>query len=206
MKHHSDVGVYQFSWSNMVTAFWKRYPNPFSTHVLTEDVVDRRVSGNQLITKRLICKTSSLPGWAEKITGKINEVYLIEESVLDLDSKTFTTNTRNISLQNVMTTVENCVYSTSTGNQTVTQCHRNAWFDSKVYGFGGMIASYGLQSYKKNIVKTTNGYTYVLNSMFGENKDIKLKNSETNETGGSQKAKKGIYGKEALTLKSNYNI
>uniref|UniRef100_A0A672GX48 PRELI/MSF1 domain-containing protein n=1 Tax=Salarias fasciatus TaxID=181472 RepID=A0A672GX48_SALFA len=32
------------AWDHVVSAFWQRYPNPFSTHVLTEDVVYREVT------------------------------------------------------------------------------------------------------------------------------------------------------------------
>ena len=51
-KHHAEDTNYQFSWDTVVTAFWRRYPNPFSTHVLTEDVLERYREGNQLISKR----------------------------------------------------------------------------------------------------------------------------------------------------------
>ena len=100
--------------------------------------------------------------------GKFHDVYLVEESCVDLNTKTFTTYTRNISLQNVMKTDEKCVYSQNSEKQEVTLCHRDAWFDSQILGFGGMIASYGLQSYKKNIVKTSNGFNYVLEAIFGK--------------------------------------
>ena len=170
VKHHSEDSYYQFSWDRVVTAFWRRYPNPFSTHVLTEDVIERYRDGNQLISKRLICKTSRFPKWAEKFVGKFHDVYLVEESCVDLNTKTFTTYTRNLSLQNVMKTDEKCVYSQVTGNQDITLCHRDASFDSQILGFGGMIASYGLQSYKKNIVKTSKGFDFILGAIFGKSK------------------------------------
>ena len=183
-----------------MTAFWKRYPNPFSTHVLTEDVVERKICGNQLLTKKLICKTSSFPKWADSFVGKFHEVYLIEESILDIKAKTLQTYTRNISLQNVMKTDEKCVYSASAGNQEATLCQREACFDSKICGFGGMIASYGLQKYIKNIIRTSNGYNYVLTSLFGsKTPDAKLKRSGKTDTSSNRKTKiTGNYGSHAI--------
>ena len=211
VKYHTHEDIYSFKWDKVVSAFWRRYPNPFSTHVLTEDVVDRKVCGNQLITKRLICKTSSFPKWAESFVGKFHEIYLIEESILDLRSKTLVTYTRNVSLQHVMTTEEKCVYSVPTGsqetahsalarNQENTLCHRQAWFDSKITGFGGMIASYGHQRYIKNLVKTSKGYNYVLNSLFGSRtQDIKSNKSKSTETTSTPKTRQqGIYGKKTF--------
>lgn len=208
VKHYTVESVFQFNWHKVVAAFWRRYPNPFSTHVLTEDVVQRYRAGNQLITKRLICKTGKFPKWAEKFVGKFHDVYLVEESILDLDSKTFTTYTRNISLQNVLTTTERCVYSTSTGNQGATLCHRDAWFESQIHGLGGMISSYGLQSYKKNIIKTFDGYNFVLKSLFAnENHVTNSRSSETKKmTEGKNVVKKKEYGKEKLNLKPRFTI
>ena len=203
VKYNTEEIFFQFTWDRVVTAFWKRYPNPFSTHVLTEDVVERYRKGNQLISKRLICKTSKFPKWAEKFVGKFHDVYLVEESVVDLESKRFTTYTRNISLQNVMATEEKCVYSQNEGNQEVTVCHREAWFDSQICGFGGMIASYGLKSYKKNIVKTSNGYNFVLEALFGKtNLTANARLPETRKLTDNQAGVKKTKRKDSLKWKS----
>uniref|UniRef100_A0A672GS77 PRELI/MSF1 domain-containing protein n=1 Tax=Salarias fasciatus TaxID=181472 RepID=A0A672GS77_SALFA len=57
------------AWDHVVSAFWQRYPNPFSTHVLTEDVVYR--------------ETNRLPRWGERFfpSGMARSVYIIEDSI-----------------------------------------------------------------------------------------------------------------------------
>ena len=46
---------------------FQRYPNPWSKHVLTEDVISRKVEGPILKTVRLISKTNKLPKLAQKV-------------------------------------------------------------------------------------------------------------------------------------------
>jgi len=41
MKSYCTNCILKFNWDQVTSAFWRRYPNPFSRHVLTEDVVDR---------------------------------------------------------------------------------------------------------------------------------------------------------------------
>ncbi|EDQ84640.1 uncharacterized protein MONBRDRAFT_34617 [Monosiga brevicollis MX1] len=54
------------AWETITSAFWCKYPNPFSTHVLTEDVIDRSVDEQgRLHTKRLLSKTNRKPAWME---------------------------------------------------------------------------------------------------------------------------------------------
>ena len=37
-------GIFRFNWNQVTSAFWTRYPNPFSRHVLSEDIVSRWIS------------------------------------------------------------------------------------------------------------------------------------------------------------------
>lgn len=86
---------YAYPWSECVQAFFLRYPNPQAAHVLTADVVDRRIeqrpprspSGTPstvLCTSRLMLKRGSLPSWAPKNIIKNSESWVLEESEVDL--------------------------------------------------------------------------------------------------------------------------
>ncbi|KAL0149954.1 hypothetical protein M9458_054613, partial [Cirrhinus mrigala] len=68
------------------------------THVLTEDVLYREVtSDNLLLSRRLLTKTNRLPRWAERVfPGNLSRsVYIIEDSVVDLGNRSLTTLTWN---------------------------------------------------------------------------------------------------------------
>lgn len=82
-----------------------------STHVLTEDVVFREVTADhQLYTRRLFTKTNRLPRWAECFfpTNLSRSVYILEDSVVDPVTKSFTTYTWNLNHTTLMVCTEYC--------------------------------------------------------------------------------------------------
>lgn len=166
MKFYSGDSVFKFSWDQVVSAFWKRYPNPYSKHVLSEDVVSREIIGDKLVTKRLLCKSGRLPRWGERYFGGLKYVYIIEESVVDLSTRTLTTYTRNIGNQHWMSVEEKCVYTRSSECSNWVDCHRQAWIDSGVRGISSVVSSYGIQRFKKNLNKTIDGFNHVLTLLY----------------------------------------
>lgn len=166
MKYWSCSTCFQFEWSQVVQGFWCRYPNPSSLHVLTEDVLERRVEGQKLFTKRIFTKMSKVPSYLRRFTGGVRNIHFIEESVLDLTERTFVTYTRNIAMQNVMTVHEKCVYKVHEGNRSNVTCERQMWSSSNIAGFGNLIAIFGINQYRRNIESTNNGFNYILQSMF----------------------------------------
>ncbi|EPQ14680.1 PRELI domain-containing protein 1, mitochondrial [Myotis brandtii] len=66
VEHFLSQSVLQSSRDQVFAAFWQPCPNPYSTHVLTEDIVHREVTPDQkLLYRRLLTKTSRMPCWAE---------------------------------------------------------------------------------------------------------------------------------------------
>ncbi|WFD04019.1 aminodeoxychorismate lyase [Malassezia obtusa] len=91
------VPPFPFSWPACVHAFFLRYPNPQASHVLTVDVLDRRIDQRPpkapseppsfvLCTTRLLLKRGSLPSWAPKNIIKNTEAWVLEESEVDLSA------------------------------------------------------------------------------------------------------------------------
>lgn len=163
----SISSVFQYSWDQVAVGLWHRYPNPNSKHVLTEDVISRRIEGNKLVTKRLITKTNKIPKWGEKLIGGDRRVHLIEESVVDLDSRTFTTYTRNITLQSIMTIEEKCVYKNDPENTSSTICNRSGFFTSPLsFYLRKPIEIFTMKRFRKNGDKASLGLDFVLSSLF----------------------------------------
>ncbi|KAI3387704.1 hypothetical protein SNEBB_009778 [Seison nebaliae] len=103
----SFIGVFHFpeSWNDVAVGFLSRYPNPFATHVLSEDVIDRKVDVKRGVidTLKLLTKTNKLPKWGEHFfSGKRKQVYLIERSIIDIKKKSIQSHTRNITMGNIM--------------------------------------------------------------------------------------------------------
>lgn len=165
VKQYENDTVFQFNWNQVAQGFWQRYPNPNSSHVLTEDTVLREVKNGVLYTKRLLTKTNRVPKWGERFVSK-NIVKIVEESVVDPKTKTLTTYTRNLGYAKVMSIVEKVVYKVSEDNPNWTVAHRSAWIDSQVFGFSRAIQAFGLDRFKKNCNLMYTGFNYVLAHMF----------------------------------------
>lgn len=166
MRYYESSQTFKYNWEQVVKAFWCRYPNPYSSHVLTEDVVHREVDdcGN-LLTKRLISKTSSAPKWTERfLSSKL--VYIIEESILDPKLKTLTTYTRNIGLKHLMTIEEKVTYRSTGDTNNWTIAERKAWIDSHLFGLSSAVQRLGLDRFRKNVSKACQGFNFVLNALY----------------------------------------
>lgn len=163
MKNFEGLGTFHFDWRQIATSYWKRYPNKYSKHVISEDVIDRKVDPTgRLITKRLFVKTNSTPKWIERLMGTKN-VHILEESIVDPIKQTLTTITRNLGMTNLMKVEEVCVYKPHNENPTWTVVERKANFDSKLSGLKRMaILKLGFERYKFNIRKTDSGFNQVL--------------------------------------------
>ncbi|XP_046368079.2 PRELI domain-containing protein 1, mitochondrial-like isoform X2 [Haliotis rufescens] len=166
VKFHATSSVFKYSWDQVACAFWQRYPNPFSKHVLTEDVVNREMRQDGLHTTRLLTKTNPVPKWGERFVPGPRQVCIVEESIVDPEKKIITTYSRNIGMQKLMSIEEKCVYKVNPDNGMQTLCERSAWITSSVFGLGYAIQKFGVERFKKNITKSCKGYDYILDKLF----------------------------------------
>lgn len=162
-----NVYTYHFDWKQIATAFWKKYPNKHSKHVLSEDVIDRTIDkNNHLITRRIFVKTNSCPKWVERFLPS-RKVHVLEDSYVDPERQTLTTVTRNLGMTNLMTLEETCVYKPHPENSLWTIVERKAVIDSKLYGIKGRaLKAFAYERYKYNVKKANSGFQAVLKSMW----------------------------------------
>lgn len=156
------------SWEQVLTAFWQRYPNPYSTHVLTEDVIFREVTpDNLLLSRRLLTKTNRLPRWAERIfPGNLSRcVYIMEDSVVDPGTRRLTTLTWNLNHSTLMTVVERCVFYGDQERSVRTRLTREAWISSGVFGLSRPIQEFGFSRFRSNQLKTLKGLEFALSKL-----------------------------------------
>ena len=137
-KYYTETHSHPFSWQQVAEAIFQRYPNPFSTHVLSEDTVYRAVvgaGGNVLYTRRFLTKTNKLPSWGEKYLSRFKKmVPLVEESTVDREKRIITTYTRTVGLSMFMSAIEKVSYRQHPNDPNVTIAVKEAWIESGLYG------------------------------------------------------------------------
>ncbi|XP_045453098.1 protein preli-like [Melitaea cinxia] len=162
-RYYENTTIFNFSWDQVARGYWKRYPNPQSTHVLSEDTWSRQVKDGCLYTKRLLTKTNRVPKWGERFFSA-KSVKIIEESIVDPEKKVLVTYTRNLGYTKVMSVVERVEYRPSGHGQTIAK--RSAWIDSQVFGFSRAIRAFGVERFRKNCSQMVSGFNDVLAGMF----------------------------------------
>jgi hypothetical protein len=64
------------------------------------------------------------------------------------------------------TVEEKCVYRPSSDNSEWTECYREAWISSGVYGFSYALQKFGVERFKSNVNKSFKGFNFALNRLF----------------------------------------
>lgn len=112
MRIWGSEHTFNHSWDTVVTAAWRKYPNPHNTSVKGVDVIDRSIDDQgRLKSHRLMITNWGMPTWVAKIIGLQESVYASEHSIVDPENKTFTLNSRNISMGKVLRMDEHITYT-----------------------------------------------------------------------------------------------
>ena len=117
---------YDYSFPAVSLAYFLRYPNPYATHVLSTDVIERHFDPNtqRLTTTRLHLKRSKIPPTVLKILPKgilgastdAGQSYVLETSVVDAKEGWMETETRNLEWTGILSVVEKQIYRRSQTN------------------------------------------------------------------------------------------
>merc|ERR1712045_833006 len=86
----------------------------------------------------------------------------MEESFIDTKEKIITMYTRSVGFGSFMTATEKVVYHASPNNPEHTVAVKSAWVESSFYGLRSAIKNFGIERFKKNCVKATEGFNHVL--------------------------------------------
>lgn len=163
-KYYTTTHTHPFTWDTVASAIFQRYPNPMASHVLSEDTVHREVRGHLLYTRRFLTKTNKVPKWGERwLPSNLKRmVPLVEESHVDRQSKVVVTYTRNVGLSRFMSAVEKVLYLPDPDNPSQTLAVKEAWIESGLYGIRSAVKNFGIERFKNNCMKATEGFNHVL--------------------------------------------
>ncbi|KAI9925544.1 hypothetical protein ASPWEDRAFT_135351 [Aspergillus wentii DTO 134E9] len=185
MKFFENVFTYDYSFPAVSLAYFLRYPNPYSRHVLTSDVIDRYVDQKtqRLHTTRLHLKKSKVPSGILKLLPKgmggsdnSGQSYILETTVVDAKEGWMETESRNMEWTGILSVVEKQVYQ----RQPVD---------------GELQALQGLSLDDKRNEQTTVKTTVTFRSKFGQGKLLGRKKAEAGEGADAEEEvpKKGFF-------------
>ncbi|GAB7345831.1 hypothetical protein MBLNU457_4088t1 [Dothideomycetes sp. NU457] len=121
VKFYSTSYSYDYSFPAVSLAYFLRYPNPYSTHVLSTDVIDRHFDPEtqRMTTVRLHLKRSKLPTAVVKLLPKSilgsssdgnSTSYILERSTIDIKEGWMKTENKNMDWTAVLSVIESQEY------------------------------------------------------------------------------------------------
>lgn len=121
VKFYETSFKYDYSFPAVTLAYFLRYPNPYSAHVLSTDVIERIVdpSTGRLHTTRIHRKSSRLPPAVIKllpksvlgnVSGGRSESYILERSTIDVKEGWMHTESRNLDWTGILSVIERQEY------------------------------------------------------------------------------------------------
>lgn len=128
VKFHESAYSHSYPFPAVTLAYFLRYPNPFSTHVLSTDVLSRHYDAatHTLYTTRLHLKRSRIPPTIMKLLPKSllgpmatadannkdgnSQSYVLERSIVDMAAGVMVTESRNLEFTGILGVVERQLY------------------------------------------------------------------------------------------------
>jgi len=111
MKIWSSEHIFNHSWENVVKAALQKYPNPMNPGVIGVDVIDRKIENGSIKSHRLMATQWCIAPWMSKILGGNKTCFASEHSHVDLETKSFSLRSRNLTFNNIINVDEKLVYT-----------------------------------------------------------------------------------------------
>jgi hypothetical protein len=127
VKFYSSNDTYPYPFPAVTLAYFLRYPNPYSTHVVSTDTIARNYDPEtqQLTTIRLHLKRSKLPSAVLRLVPRSllgasasgdTQSFILEKSVVDIKNGRMDTESRNLEWTGVLSVVERQSFSRPTSD------------------------------------------------------------------------------------------
>lgn len=121
VKFYESSYSYDYSFPAVTLAYFLRYPNPYSAHVLSTDTIARTIdpTTQRLQTIRIHRKSSRLPPAVLKllpknvlgnVSGGRSESYILETSTIDVKEGWMRTESKNLDWTGILSVVEKQEY------------------------------------------------------------------------------------------------
>ncbi|KIY65900.1 MSF1-domain-containing protein [Cylindrobasidium torrendii FP15055 ss-10] len=162
MKFYTHTFAYDDSWSIVSLAYFLRYPNPYASHIVSVDVINRELSpAGTLLTTRLILKRGHLPRWAPRGIISRAESWVVEESEVDPLGRTLSCTTKNLEFTKVMK-VEESVHIRANEEGKTLQTNEARVRSRFGWGLTKRIEAFGLHRFETHLQRSKDGVALML--------------------------------------------
>ncbi|QLG71421.1 hypothetical protein HG535_0B04630 [Zygotorulaspora mrakii] len=163
---HKNRHVFESDFATVSLAFFNRYPNPYSNHVLSIDTLSRDLGDDgKLRTTRLIKKSGKLPRWVKPFLSAVSDSWIIEISIVDPETMHMQTYTKNLDHTKIIQVEEYTTYMADKqlGNTIVKS---DVKFSSGFQmGVKNKIEHWSRSKFDENIKMSRLGMTFVMKQL-----------------------------------------
>ncbi|KAK5980630.1 PRELI domain containing protein 3B [Trichostrongylus colubriformis] len=175
MKIWTSEHVFDHDWETVVTAAWRKYPNPMNQGVTGIDVLRQNLHAGKLLSERIIQSHFHIPSWATKLTGFSGTQYSHEYTVIDPESKTMALTTRNLNGSHFLRVDEKLTYTPLPGDPTKTILKQEAIVAITLPAFADYCEKTFIGVYSSNAAKGRKGVEWVIDQLKKEYTDFSSK-------------------------------
>ena len=173
VKFFNQRHMFEHKWEAVTCAVFLKYPNPFSKHVITADVVERTLDPltGLLHSTRLLQKVGSMPAWLARLApAKIsNNALILEESVVDAQRGRMTVFTRNLSYQGWLRVEERQEFVRTADGWTLAEVQVKVTGGERSMAMGrlivGKIEGFSINKLKDQLSKSRQALLYILEQL-----------------------------------------
>lgn len=166
MKIWTSEHVFEHSWDAVVTAAWRKYPNPMNTAITGIDVVRQELSDEGVLrSERIIQSHFHIPFWVTKLTGFSGTQYSHEVTDIDPTKKCMTLVTRNLNCSSFLRVDEKLVYTPDPTNSSRTILKQEAAVAVSLPAFTEYCENTFLSTYSSNALKGPKGIEWVIDQI-----------------------------------------
>lgn len=170
MKEVENKYYWEYPFGFLTFANYRKYPNQHSDHVISVDVVDRKIDTKGfIITDRIFQLKQPVPLVLRSLGIALPETtFFLERSVLDPTSQEYTATSYNLTMRQFFEATESCKLTAKNGGTVYQQ---KASFTAFSY-FSKMIEEVAVSRFEANAAKGRDGLRSVLDSLELELKTI----------------------------------
>lgn len=199
MKFTENEYLFAHPFGTMTSANWRKYPNEYSSHVLSVDIIDRSVHPQTgvLRTERLLSIKQSAPALLRRLLPLPEVTYFREVSFLDPKQRTYKAVSNNLSMRNIVDVEETCELRADPAHpEGSTEFKQRA--EISVMGalsyVANMVEEAAVASFKANSGKGRKGLETVIDMVTAEARELEAGLKEGLEAGieGLRKGSVGI--------------